>query len=269
VSAFLDRLRTAYGVARSCWIYYVRVADRAARDRFYGRFVGAGELAFDVGAHVGDRIASFRRLGARVVAVEPQPALLRLLRWLYGRDRQVALEPVCVSDKPGETRLVLNPTNPTIASASSEFLDAAARDPGFQGQRWEGTLLVPTVTLDQLIEKHGMPRFIKIDVEGLEAVVLAGLTRPVPALSFEFLPMTRGIAEACLDQIERLGPYYFNVALGEGMRFEHAAPLDLAGISAWFAGLAESGPSGDVYCCLDPAPLWRGEPGDPAPPAHA
>ena len=34
-------------------------------------------LAFDIGAHVGDRTAAFRRLGARVVAVEPQPAAMR------------------------------------------------------------------------------------------------------------------------------------------------------------------------------------------------
>ena len=50
---------------------------RAAMDRLYGQFVRPGDLVFDIGAHVGDRVASFRRLGARVVAVEPQPALAR------------------------------------------------------------------------------------------------------------------------------------------------------------------------------------------------
>jgi len=44
-------------------------------DRLYRRFVQPGDLVFDVGAHVGDRIASFRRLGARVVAIEPQRAM--------------------------------------------------------------------------------------------------------------------------------------------------------------------------------------------------
>ena len=55
-------------------------------DRLYGHFVRPGDLVFDIGAHVGDRVASFRRLGARVVAVEPQPAMVRALRLLYGRD---------------------------------------------------------------------------------------------------------------------------------------------------------------------------------------
>ena len=60
-------------------------------DRLYGQFVRPGDLVFDVGAHVGDRIAAFRRLGARVVAVEPQPALVRTLGCstaaTRGRDR--------------------------------------------------------------------------------------------------------------------------------------------------------------------------------------
>ena len=82
--------RTLPGVRRSLDLYYRDPARAAAMDRLYPQFVPAGALAFDVGAHVGDRVASFRRLGARVVAIEPQPALHRTLRliadqlWLYG-----------------------------------------------------------------------------------------------------------------------------------------------------------------------------------------
>ena len=46
-------------------------------DALYARFVKAGDLVFDIGSHVGDRIAAFRRLGARVVACEPNPSLVR------------------------------------------------------------------------------------------------------------------------------------------------------------------------------------------------
>src|SRR5262252_2022118 len=87
-----DRWRTLRGVVRSLRIYYSDAARRAAMDRFYRNFIKPGDLVFDVGAHVGDRIGAFRRLGARVVAIEPQPALVRTLRLIYGRDRMVTIE---------------------------------------------------------------------------------------------------------------------------------------------------------------------------------
>jgi protein-L-isoaspartate O-methyltransferase len=78
----LGSLRTARGVVRSLGIYYgSRQRSRAAAmDALYRQFVKPGDLVFDIGAHVGDRVAAFRRLGARVVAVEPQPALKLTLR---------------------------------------------------------------------------------------------------------------------------------------------------------------------------------------------
>jgi len=91
--SWYDAWRTLKGVVRSLRIYYGNRRSRAAMDRLYGQFVHANDLVFDVGAHVGDRIAAFRRLGASVVAVEPQPALIKTLRLLYGFDRAVTIEP--------------------------------------------------------------------------------------------------------------------------------------------------------------------------------
>ena len=71
-------LRTARGIAALA-AHLLRRRRRAARrwTQLYARFVKPGDLVFDIGAHVGDRVAAFRRLGARVVALEPQPALAR------------------------------------------------------------------------------------------------------------------------------------------------------------------------------------------------
>src|SRR5215510_10894332 len=87
----LQDLRTAIGVLRSLRIYYGHPARMRAMDKLYRQFIAPGDLVFDVGAHVGDRVAAFRRLGARIVAVEPQPALHRTLGLLFGRDRNVIL----------------------------------------------------------------------------------------------------------------------------------------------------------------------------------
>ena len=78
-------------LARSLDVYYGNPARDAAMDVLYGRFVRAGELAFDIGAHVGDRTGSFRRLGARVVALEPQPLCAEAMRAIYATDDKVEL----------------------------------------------------------------------------------------------------------------------------------------------------------------------------------
>src|SRR4051794_34568481 len=108
-----DAWRSFKGVVRSLRTYYGDPVRRAAMDRLYSQFIRPGDLVFDVGAHVGDRIGAFRRLGASVVAVEPQPALVRTLRLLYGRNRAVTIEPVAVGREPGAIDLRLNIDNPT------------------------------------------------------------------------------------------------------------------------------------------------------------
>ncbi|MEV4417522.1 hypothetical protein [Catellatospora sp. NPDC049609] len=72
---------------------------------FYGRFLGRGDLGFDVGAHVGSRVRSWRGLGVRVVAVEPEPDCLRVLRLFFGRDRGVVIVPAAVGAAPGSASL--------------------------------------------------------------------------------------------------------------------------------------------------------------------
>jgi FkbM family methyltransferase len=246
----LRTLRTARGVVRSLRIYYGDRGRRAAMDRLYGRFMARGDLVFDIGAHVGDRIAAFRRLGARVVAVEPQPALVRTLRLIYGRDRQVAIEPTAVGRAPGTIELKLNIDNPTVATASGDFIAAARLAPGWEDQAWTADLRVPITTLDDLIARHGMPAFAKIDVEGFEAEVLAGLTRPVRALSFEFTTMQREVALAAIDRCAALGYASFDAAVGESQTLVHGRWLGSGDIAGWLAALPAAANSGDVYAVL-------------------
>jgi len=246
----LEGLRTARGIVRSLRIYYGDRAHAAAMDRLYSGFVQRGDLVFDVGAHVGDRVASFRRLGARVVAVEPQPALVKLLRLIYGRKSDVKIEATAVGRASGTTTLMINRDNPTVSTASLDFVSAAHDAPGWQAQRWTKTLRVPVTTLDALITRHGTPAFIKIDVEGFEAEALAGLTKPVRALSFEFTTIQRDVALACVERCMALGYARFNAALGESQTLEHADWLDGGTIARWLRELPHEANSGDVYAAL-------------------
>jgi FkbM family methyltransferase len=235
---------------RSLRIYHGDRAARAAMDRLYDQFVQPGDLVFDIGAHVGDRIASFRRLGARVVAVEPQPALVKTLKLLYGRDRTVTIEPVAIGAQGGTVTLNLNLDNPTVSTVSTDFVRAAAGAPGWEGQAWTQAVRVAITTLDDLIARHGAPAFIKIDVEGFEAEALAGLTRAVPALSFEFTTIQPGVAAACVARCQTLGYGRYNAVLGESRALVHPQWLSGQQIADWLAALPVAANSGDIYARL-------------------
>jgi FkbM family methyltransferase len=248
--SWYDSWRTIRGVARSLRIYYGNSERRAAMDRLYGRFVEPGDLVFDIGAHVGDRIAVFRRLGARVVAVEPQPALVRTLKLLYGRDRAVAIEPVAIGRRAGMLRFTLNVDNPTVSTASEAFRAAADGAPGWEGQAWTRTINVPVTTLDMLVACHGAAAFIKIDVEGSEAEALAGLTRASPALSFEITTIQRGVAAACIERCAQLGYTRYNAVLGESHTLVYRDWVSAEEIAAWLCALPQNANSGDIYARL-------------------
>jgi FkbM family methyltransferase len=243
----LEQLRTVRGVARSLRIYYRGKPRRMAMDDFYRRFVKRGDLVFDIGAHVGDRVGSFRRLGARVVAAEPQHALATTLKLIYGRDRGVTIERVAVGRSEGAIELKINAANPTISTASEDFIRSSRDAPGWQGQKWNRTITVPMTTLDTLIAKHGKPSFIKIDVEGFEAEALAGLSAPIPALSFEFTTIQRDIAAACVERCVALGYTKFNAVLGESLQFQWSDDVSAQDLSRWVAALPTEANSGDIY----------------------
>jgi FkbM family methyltransferase len=243
----IEALRTARGVFRSLRIYYFGRHDRSAMDRLYARFVKPGDVVFDVGSHVGDRIGAFRRIGARVVACEPQPALVKTLRLIYGRDKSVTIEPVAVGRSAGQIELKINVDNPTVSTASDDFVKAADGAPGWQGQNWGKSITVGMTTLDALIARHGMPAFMKIDVEGFEAEALGGLTQPVPALSFEFTTIQRDVAQACIQRCAELGYVRYNAVLGESQQMLHDDWQSADAIDQWLTALPMSANSGDIY----------------------
>jgi FkbM family methyltransferase len=245
-----EQARTWRGVLRSLRTYYAGKDRRRAMDDLYRSFLRPGDLAFDIGSHVGDRVASFRRLGAAVVAIEPQPTLTRVLRLLYGRDPSVTIVGAAVGERPGNAELLVNRANPTVSTVSPAFVSAAKRAAGWEDQVWDARLRVPQTTLDALIGKYGTPAFIKIDVEGFEAEALAGLSAPVPALSFEFTTIQRPVAHACLAACEELGDCRFNAALGESQRLELDRWVSAAEMGAWVDDLPHEANSGDIYAVL-------------------
>ncbi|WP_405406198.1 FkbM family methyltransferase [Paracoccus sp. Ld10] len=241
------QLRAYMGLIRSLAIYYNPLRRKELRT-FYGQLLQPGDLAFDIGAHVGSRARAMRAAGARVIACEPQEPFAGFLRRSLPRD--IVLVQQAVGPTQTMARMAVSSLHPTVSSLSTSFATEAADAPGFEHVRWDRSQDVQMTTMDALIAAHGMPDFVKIDVEGFELDVLSGLSQPVPMLSVEYLPAFRDRTLAVIDRLAELGQYRFNPVTGEAGVFLWDDWRDAEGARLWVSGLDPRGGSGDLYARL-------------------
>ena len=185
---------------------------------FYSAFVSAGDLSFDIGANYGNRTKVFLRLGARVVAVEPQPSCYQVLAAEYGSHANVAVVQAAVGEIEGERDLMIADSH-VLSSLSPQWIASVSRSGRFATTRWSSTQRVHLTTVDSLAARYGAPQFVKIDVEGYEPNVVRGMSALPDHLSFELtLPECLDAALFCIDHLSSLGTPVFNYSLGESMR---------------------------------------------------
>ncbi len=157
---------------------------------------------------------------------------------------------MAVGDAAGRAVLAVSDRTPTVTTISQVWREARAAEPDFAGVRWNRTIEVETTTLDLLIARFGLPAFIKIDVEGAERAVLDGLSRPVHALSFEYLPRALDQVHACIVRLAALGSYRFNWSPGESYSLESHSWLSGEELLGKLNAPGALHGSGDVYARL-------------------
>lgn len=230
-----ERLRASF-VYDLFWSFADRrlVEDRRQELAFYKEllqgFRGDG-LIFDIGANHGRKTDVFLRLGARVVAVEPDEVNQEILRQkflsLRLRPKPVTIVGKAVSERETVERMWIDAPGSAKNTLSQKWVSTLRSDQARFGARLEFATEkdVETTTLDRLIGLHGEPFFVKIDVEGFEPNVLRGLTRRVPYISFEVnLPEFNAEGAECIALLKRLD------AAG---RFNFAADTQGLALSQW------------------------------------
>jgi FkbM family methyltransferase len=172
------------------------------------QFIQPGTLVFDIGAHTGYYAACFVDLGARVVCVEPQPYCIQKLTRRFKNYPDLMIVEMGLAEEGGERVLHIDTRNSVTASFSEKFISQGP----FKNRRWAQEIIVPVITLDDLILEYGKPVFCKIDVEGYEPNVLKGLSNAIPCISFEYTQSFLDDARNCLDLLGKLGPMRMNYA---------------------------------------------------------
>jgi FkbM family methyltransferase len=218
-----------------------RALECRQQRRHYGQFAQQGALAFDVGANVGTHTKVLVELGARVVAVEPNADLAPVIA-----QPGVEVVTAAVGAAPGEASLYL-PDEHVLATVSERFAGEVRDTLGLETRE---VRVVPVTTLDALRDRYGTPAFVKLDVEGSEPAALEGMSFAPAGLSFEFHGRLLDELEACLDRLDSLDGYEYQVTRGNAFKPVTGWTGKSSEILGAAAGMAEGDPTlfADISC---------------------
>ncbi len=176
---------------------------------FFSQFLKENDLCFDIGAWEGEYTEIFLKLGARVVAVEPQEDCVKKLYFLFGKNKNVKIVGKALGDRIGRDKIAICETQGQSQKATlSPRFRTETRHANMC--EWNKIQDVLVTTLDSLIFQYGIPKFCKIDVEGYEEFVMQGLSQPIHFISFEFHKELLDMVEKCCNYLSMIGDVEFN-----------------------------------------------------------
>jgi FkbM family methyltransferase len=132
------------------------------------------DLVFDIGMYRGEDTAYYLAKGFRVLAVEANPDLVEANRTRF-RDPiatgRLTIIGAAVADHSGGVDLAVWDEVNFLSSINTSFIAHNRRTWGEPTR----TISVPTVRFADLLHEHGVPHYLKIDIEGSDVLCLRGL----------------------------------------------------------------------------------------------
>lgn len=181
-------------------------------------------FVIDVGMHTGEDTAYYLHRGFRVLAIEANPALVQLGSVKFAAAiaaRKLQILGVGIAAEAGEAEFHVSGSKSVWSSFSP---DNAARGGG--GYR---TVRVPCMPFAQILATHGVPYFLKVDIEGSDRLCVDAL-QPGALPHFISLEMDHETADVDLLRLSQLGYQSFQCirqtdfsAIHPGNIGEHAA----------------------------------------------
>ena len=174
-------------------------------------------LLFDIGANIG-KWAIANQSGNQIICIEASPSTFQTLVRETNSYSNIACINYAVSpsDEPeveffesdADTLSTLDPT--WVTSTTSRF---------YSQYKITGSIRVPSITVDKLVDFYGTPDILKLDVEGAENIVLKSLTRKLKTLCFEWASEWDTQAKECIDHVVSLGYSNFYLQFGDEYTF--------------------------------------------------
>lgn len=184
------------------------------RKYFYSKLIKKNSLCFDIGANIGTKSKLFLSLGSRVIAFEPQFTCVSALEQIKQSYKNFEFYQIAIGaeNKTDELHLA---NHSEVATLSNQFIEFYKSEKIY----WNKKEKIIVNTLDNIIKKHGIPDYCKIDTEGYELNILSSLSYKIPLIEFEF---TEGFFQDTLKIIElfKSDASRFNFILNEKPNFQ-------------------------------------------------
>lgn len=173
-------------------------------------------LVFDIGSNTGNTVEYLITLSNKIIAVEPNPALAVLLKQKFKEQNVEVIQKGLSNTVETKTFHISKIWGGVLSTFESDWI---LKSRFLNEGNWDSRIQVETTTLDNLINDHGIPDFVKVDVEGHEYQVFIGLTKPLEntLFGFEWVEEMFDTTTNIINYVTDLGYTKFSYTYGDNL----------------------------------------------------